>query len=76
MATALQSDCNPCFLCVYANVCLDITDSGLIVSLPAFKKNQIKVPSQWIVINYSTVHFFFSIIPQGQVVCMQITALA
>lgn len=25
-------------LCIYANVCLDITDSGVIVSLPAFKK--------------------------------------
>lgn len=42
MAMALQSDCNPCFLCVYANVCLDITDSGLIVSLPAFKKIRLK----------------------------------
>lgn len=73
MATVLQSDCNSCFLCIYANVCLDITDSGLIVFLPAFK-NQIKVSSKWIVINYSTMEFF--VIPQGQVVCMQITLLA
>lgn len=57
MATVLQSDCNSCFLCIYANVCLDITDSGLIVFLPAFK-NQIKVSSKWIVINYSTMEFF------------------
>lgn len=57
MATVLQSDCNSCFLCIYANVCLDIADSGLIVFLPAFK-NQIKVSSKWIVINYSTMEFF------------------
>lgn len=25
------------FLCIYVNVCLDITDSSLIVFLPAFK---------------------------------------
>lgn len=48
MASVLQSDCNSCFLCIYANVCWDITDSGLIVLLLALKKkkNWIKVSSK------------------------------
>lgn len=37
MATVPPSDCHSS-LCIYANVCLDITDSSVIVSLPAFKK--------------------------------------
>lgn len=37
MAAVPPSDCDPS-LCIYANVCLDITDSNVIVSLPAFKK--------------------------------------
>lgn len=41
MATVPPSDCHSS-LCIYANVCLDITDSSVIVSLPAFKKIWLK----------------------------------
>lgn len=41
MATVPPSDCHSS-LCIYANVCLDITDSCVIVSLPAFKKIWLK----------------------------------
>ena len=74
MASVLQSDCNSCFLCIYANVCLDITDSGLIVFLPAFK-NQIKGSSK-MDRGKTSVQWKFFVIPLGQVVCMQITLLA
>lgn len=70
----LQSDSNSCFLCIYANVCSDITDSSLIVFLSAFK-NEIRVSSK-MHRGKTTVQWSILVILQGQVVCMQITLLA
>lgn len=72
MAAAPPSDCDSS-LCIYANVCLDITDSTVIVLLSALKKkNLIKVKVKQRGIEMPNIF----VTPGGPAVCMQITLLS
>lgn len=64
MAAAPPSDCDSS-LCIYANVCLDITDSTVIVLL--FFKLKVKVKQ----IGTEVLNIFVT--PGGPALCMQIT---